>query len=128
MIDSDQKGNFVCYVDHNDDSLAKKPLASTNYDGSLSIAAKWMHLNNAAGEVGPIVLIFAVPNMPEGECFVRKIEGLIGILHIQIRTGISSSQSLELGIPLFGNGSSCNMLFLSSRILWKEDRIRYECQ
>ncbi len=35
-----------------------------------------MHLNNAAGEVGPIVLIFAVPNMPEGEFFVRKIEGL----------------------------------------------------
>ena len=79
--DSDSKGGLVCYVDTHDDNIDNQPLASTNFSGDLSIAAKWMHLNNAAGEVAPIILIFAVPSMPEGKCFIRKVKGLRNTAH-----------------------------------------------
>jgi hypothetical protein len=76
--DSDSKGGYTCYIDNVDDT---KPPSSTNYSGELSMAVKWMHLNNGAGEVAPTVLVFAIPTMPEGSFFVRKIVGLRNTAH-----------------------------------------------
>ena len=63
-IESNGKGGLICYVDDREDD---HPLASTNFNSDLGIAAKWVHLNNAAGETGPIVLIFSVPSLPDGK-------------------------------------------------------------
>jgi len=115
--DSDGKGGYTCYIDNHDDAKQSQPLASTNFNGELSIAAKWMHLNNAAGEVAPIILIFAVPSMPEDEFFLRKIPGLKNTAHhdswgyiifSKTRAGNSALWRwffLEFGIPFIKEAS-----------------------
>ncbi len=81
--DSSNKGGMVCYVDTKEDSHEDQPLASRNFNGELSIAVKWMHFNNAAGEVAPIVLIFAVPSMPADTFFLEKVKGLRNTGHME---------------------------------------------
>jgi hypothetical protein len=98
-------------------------LASTNFNGDLSIAVKWMHLNNAGGEVAPIVLIFAIPTMGENEAFIRKVVGLRNTAHpesygyvIFSRTRAGNSKIwkwffLEFGIPFI---VACNNRTMST--------------
>ena len=121
---SNNNDRIVCYIDHNDDDdMNAQSLASTNFNGDLSIAVKWMHLNNAGGEVAPIVLIFAIPTMGENEAFIRKVVGLRNTAHpesygyvIFSRTRAGNSKIwkwffLEFGIPFI---VACNNRTMST--------------
>jgi hypothetical protein len=121
---SSNNDRIVCYIDNNDnENVSTQSLASTNYNGDLSIAVKWMHLNNAAGEVAPIVLIFAIPTMGENDVFIRKVAGLRNTAHAEsfgyvifskTRAGNNTIWSwffLHFGIPFI---EACNERMLST--------------
>lgn len=61
--------------DENDPFMTGEVVSDEAASG-LSIFLKWMHLCNAIGESGPLVLLAALPNMPEGTFFVQKVSGL----------------------------------------------------
>jgi len=50
----------------------------------LGIFIKWMHLCSAIGESGPLVLIVAIPKMPENVFFVQKVTWFVAIQSIQL--------------------------------------------
>ena len=63
-------GSLVCTIKNvNDDS----PIASSTIPDTLNLLVKWFALNNAGGESGPLVLIFAVPTMQENTFFARQV-------------------------------------------------------
>lgn len=66
-------GSLVCAIqDHQD----KTPISSSTIRHSLNVSVKWFGLNNAVGESGPLVLIYAVPTMPEDTFYATKVKGL----------------------------------------------------
>ena len=56
-------GSLVCAIQDYDD---KTPISSSTIPNSLNVLVKGFGLNNAARELGPLVLIYAVPTMAEG--------------------------------------------------------------
>ena len=63
-------GSLVCTISSvNDDS----PIASSTIPDTLNLLVKWFALNNAGGESGPLVLIFAVLTMHENTFFARQV-------------------------------------------------------
>jgi hypothetical protein len=70
IISEAGSGALVCTIaDKNDDS----PIASSTIPDTLNLLVKWFALNNAGGETGPLVLIFAVPSMRENTFFARQV-------------------------------------------------------
>jgi len=57
-------------------SRDKTPFTTSEVSNDLGVFIKWIYLCNAAGHSGPLVLILAAPDMPEGEFFYRKVQGL----------------------------------------------------
>ena len=71
-------GDLQCYLASNEEELNdyEKKFDSTNIPTSMAILVKWIQLCNAAGEMGPLTLLAAMPGLPEGKFFVRKVRGL----------------------------------------------------
>ena len=63
-------GSLVCTICDTDDDT---PVASSSIPDSLNLLVKWFGLNNAGGESGPLVLIFAVPSMTENTYFATQV-------------------------------------------------------
>ena len=63
-------GSLVCTIgDPKDDS----PIASSAIPETLNLLVKWFALNNAGGESGPLVLIFAMPTMAENTFWAKEV-------------------------------------------------------
>ena len=52
------------------------PLESTRHQQGLNRLVKYLHLNNANGDFGPLCLIICVPGMPENAFFHTTVVGL----------------------------------------------------
>ena len=65
-------GPCVIVRDKNDHT----PVTCAERSNSLGILIKWMHLCNAAGETGPLVLIVSVDKMAEKTFFAREVKSL----------------------------------------------------
>ena len=63
-------GSLVCTICDTDDDT---PVASSSIPDTLNLLVKWFGLNNAGGESGPLVLIFAVPSMTENTYFATQV-------------------------------------------------------
>ena len=63
VVSESLTGSLVCAIQ---DYKDKTPISSSTVPNSLNVLVKWFGLNNAAGESGPLVLIYAVPTMAEG--------------------------------------------------------------
>lgn len=70
VISESGTGSYVCVIkdNHNTD-----PVSSSALPDNLNLLVKWFALNNAGGESGPLVLIFAVPTMEEGTYFATQV-------------------------------------------------------
>lgn len=84
MIIEDQgKNSIMCRVvscrqaDEWQDELMKNPLSSIRFQQGLDIALKWMHLSNGNGDFGKMVLVVAVPGMPDGRFHAVQVQGLV---------------------------------------------------
>jgi transposase len=75
LVHSDGHGELVCTVLERG---KPDPVTSSTTPDDIGIFIKWMHLCNAAGDGGPLVLIYAVSDMPEGEFFHFRVPGLSG--------------------------------------------------
>lgn len=73
VVSESLTGSLVCAIKREDDA---SPVASSSIPDNLNILVKWFGLNNAGGESGPLVLVFAVPSMTEGTFFVVEVLGL----------------------------------------------------
>ena len=72
----DGSGQFVCIVQ---DKNNQTPATSVDIPNALSIFIKWFHLCNAAGDVGPLVVIMAVDKLSEDEFFAAKVPWLSNV-------------------------------------------------
>ena len=63
-------GSLVCTIANSND---ESPIASHSIPDTLNLLVKWFALNNAGGESGPLVLIFAVPSMTENTFFATEV-------------------------------------------------------
>ena len=63
-------GSMVCVIPTKDDDV---PVSSSSIPDTLNLLVKWFGLNNAGGEAGPLVLVFAVPSMTENTFFATKV-------------------------------------------------------
>ena len=68
IVSESLSGSLVCALSDDDST----PVSSSMIPDNLNII-KWLRLNNAAGESGPLVLIFAVPSMTEGTFFSTEV-------------------------------------------------------
>ena len=73
LVSESLTGSFVCAIQ---DYESKTPIASSTIPNSLNVLVKWFALNNAAGEAGPLVLIYAVPTMTENTFHAVRVKGL----------------------------------------------------
>lgn len=79
IVSQSLTGSLVCTIsDANDDS----PIASSTIPDTLNLLVKWFALNNAGGESGPLVLIFAVPTMRENTFFARQVVSMSSTITI----------------------------------------------
>lgn len=58
------------------DSNNKTFASSSMIPADLNVQMKWFGLNNAAGVSGPLVLVFAVPSMLEGNFCSAEVVGI----------------------------------------------------
>ena len=70
---SEGSGKLVCVVREKGDH---SQVASVSSAGELNLIVKFFGLGNAGGNIGAVVLIIAVNDMPENVFFVREILGL----------------------------------------------------
>ena len=73
VISESPTGSLVCAIK---DYENKTPIPSSTIPNSLNVFVKWFGLNNAAGESGPLVLIYAVPTMAENTFHAVRVKGL----------------------------------------------------
>jgi hypothetical protein len=72
-VKEDQSGELVCILyDKND----KSPPTSSEIPSTTSIFMKWFHFCNAVGDMGPLVVIVCIKNMPKEEFFAKKVKRL----------------------------------------------------
>ena len=57
--------------------LLKNPLTSIRFQSGLDMGLKWMLLDNGIGDFGKMVLILAIPGIPEGRFYAAKVQGLV---------------------------------------------------
>jgi hypothetical protein len=84
MIREDNGKNGTMYrivsceeADKWEKSLLKKPLTSIRFQSGLDMGLKWMLLDNGIGDFGKMVLILAVPGIPEGLFYAAKVQGMV---------------------------------------------------
>ena len=63
-------GSLVCTIG---DPQDVSPVASSAIPDTLNLLVKWFALNNAGGESGPLVLIFAIPSMTENTFYAKEV-------------------------------------------------------
>ena len=63
-------GSLVCTIANSNEESS---IASHSIPDTLNLLVKWFALNNAGGESGPLVLIFAVPSMTENTFFATEV-------------------------------------------------------
>ena len=63
-------GSLVCTIG---DPQDESPVASSSIPDTLNLLVKWFELNNAGGESGPLVLIFAIPSMTENTFYAKEV-------------------------------------------------------
>lgn len=63
-------GSLVCTIG---DPQDENPVASSSIPDTLNLLVKWFELNNAGGESGPLVLIFAIPSMTENTFYAKEV-------------------------------------------------------
>ena len=80
------------------DGTEKTPVASSTIPDNLNILVKWFGLNNAGGESGPSVLVFAVPSMTEGTYFSAEVPALASTSFID-ETGVIFFSKTRGGYP-----------------------------
>lgn len=85
----------------------KDEVVSENESGDLSVFVKWMFLNNAAGEVSPLVLIVAVKEMPPDVFYCAEVTGMSHEL------GIGSAGFLYCCRSRAGNAALWNHWYLN---------------
>lgn len=73
IVSESLTGSLVCAIL---DGAEKTPVASSEIPDNLNILVKWFGLNNAGGESGPLVLVFAVPSMEEGTFYATQVLSL----------------------------------------------------
>ena len=78
IVSESLSGSLVCALSDDDST----PVSSSTIPDNLNILVKWFGLNNAAGESGPLVLIFAVPSMTEGTFFSTEVVCLASTAYI----------------------------------------------
>jgi len=82
IVESTGKGSILYRIvsckkaDNWEDALLKNPLTTIRHQQGLDMGLKWMHLSNGIGDFGCMVLIVAVPGMPEGRFYYAKVQGL----------------------------------------------------
>ena len=79
IVSENLTGSLVCAIM---DDNQTTPVASSSIPDNLNILVKWFGLNNAAGESGPLVLIYAVPSMAEGTFFSAEVVSLASTTYI----------------------------------------------
>lgn len=79
IVGESLSGSLVCSINDGDNNT---PVSSSTILDNLNILVKWFGLNNAAGESGPLVLVFAVSSMLEGSFFFAEIVGLASTSYI----------------------------------------------
>ena len=70
VVSESGTGSLVCIIKDEDNT---GPVASSFLPDSLNLLVKWFALNNAGGEAGPLVLMFAVPSMEEDTYFATQV-------------------------------------------------------
>ena len=73
VVSAKGTGSLVCTIADADD---KSPIASSTIPDTLNLLVKWLGLNNAGGESGPLVLIFALPTMAENTFFATQVASM----------------------------------------------------
>ena len=82
IVESTGKGSILYRIvsckkaDNWEDALLKNPLTTIRHQQGLYMGLKWMHRSNGIGDFGCMVLIVAVPGMPEGRFYYAKVQGL----------------------------------------------------
>lgn len=75
VVNESGTGETVCYIP---DAEERQKIDSGAQPSTTGILLKWMHLCNAAGHSGDLVVIAAVPSMKDGEFFAQQVPGLTG--------------------------------------------------
>ena len=95
VVGESLSGSLVCAIL---DGTEKTPVASSTIPDNLNILVKWFWLNNAGGESGPLVLVFAVPSMTEGTYFSAEVPAFASTSFIG-ETGVIFFSKTR-GVPL----------------------------
>ena len=74
----DGEGETVCFLPSNEEEIQQyeRKLDSSEITNSMALLVKWVQFCNAAGEMGPLTLVFSMPGIPEGKFFAQKVKGL----------------------------------------------------
>ncbi|KAJ1396683.1 hypothetical protein B484DRAFT_407264 [Ochromonadaceae sp. CCMP2298] len=76
-INEDHTGALVCVVRDPDPGAHHAPVQSTLVQDTPCIFLKWFHLcRRSRGEVGQLLIIVGVPDMPEGAFHVEEVVGM----------------------------------------------------
>mmetsp|Transcript_33448 Transcript_33448/g.73683 ORF Transcript_33448/g.73683 Transcript_33448/m.73683 type:complete len:787 (-) Transcript_33448:812-3172(-) len=75
IVSKDGTGRLVCWIPTGEE---RATLNDSTYSASLNVLVKWVHMNNAAGEMGPVTLVLTMPGMKEDDFFAKKVKGITG--------------------------------------------------
>jgi hypothetical protein len=114
LINKDGTASLVCTIHHPKHSDSKPlPLTTTDRSGELGILIKWMHLANAKGHSGRLVLIVAIPLMPPNTYF-----------HVEVPCMTESTNVLEYGHLYFCSSRAGNEQLVPSHCDSYYERMR----
>ena len=70
VVSETETGSYACVIKDDDNT---DPVSYPALPDNLNLLVKWFDLNNARGETGPLVLIFAAPSMEEDTFFATQV-------------------------------------------------------
>lgn len=118
IVSESLSGSLVCAIL---DGSETTPVASSTIPDNLNILVKWFGLNNAGGESGPLVLIFAVPSMEEGTFYATQVLSLASTSAIGEKGWVYFSKTrggtaemwihyyLNITVPTIRHSNACHM-------------------
>eukprot|EP01034_Spumella_vulgaris_P030919 gene30919-38212_t len=74
VVSRDRTHALVCVVHVKGDP--EPALNCSRVPNEMNLLVKWFHMCSAAGYSSDLVLIVALPNLPEGEFYAQKVKGL----------------------------------------------------
>jgi hypothetical protein len=116
-------GALVCIIGDPED---KSPISSSTIPDTLNLLVKWFALNNAGGESGPLVLIFAIPTMAEDTYFATQVTSMSSTTAIGDRGWVYFSRTrggckamwthyfLTVTVPTIAHSNSVHLHTVSS--------------